>query len=55
MLNASPEVFMKARGSQTKMWHQFMKSLTVGLNHFGKPNLLGWSPRDHCDQYLETK
>ncbi|CAH8447045.1 unnamed protein product [Heterobilharzia americana] len=44
----------KARGGQTKTWHQCMKSLTVGLGHVGRCRLGGWGPRDKRNQWLET-
>ncbi|VDO74541.1 unnamed protein product [Schistosoma mattheei] len=31
-----------------------MKSITSGLSHVGRYRLLGWGPRDHRNQWLET-
>uniref|UniRef100_A0A183JY08 HTH_Tnp_Tc3_2 domain-containing protein n=1 Tax=Schistosoma curassoni TaxID=6186 RepID=A0A183JY08_9TREM len=44
----------KFRGGQTKTWHQCLKSLTTSLSHVGKCKLLGRSPRDYRNQWLET-
>ncbi|CAH8491715.1 unnamed protein product [Heterobilharzia americana] len=44
----------RARGGQTKICHQCMESLTVGLSHVGRCKLAGWSVRDKRKQGLET-
>ncbi|VDP30485.1 unnamed protein product [Schistosoma mattheei] len=44
----------KVRGGQTTTWDQCLKSLTSGLNHHSRCRLLGWGPRHHHNQWLET-
>ncbi|TNN19563.1 hypothetical protein EWB00_007720, partial [Schistosoma japonicum] len=44
----------KARGGQTKTWHQSMKSLTIGLSHVNRCRLPGWGPPNDRNIWLET-
>ncbi|RTG80778.1 uncharacterized protein DC041_0010338 [Schistosoma bovis] len=44
----------KVRGDQTKTWYQCLKTLTSSLSYVGRCRLLGWSPRDYRNQWLET-
>ncbi|CAH8552205.1 unnamed protein product [Heterobilharzia americana] len=54
MLAEVGAVWKKAQGSQTKTWHQCVKSLTVGLSHVGQCRLASWGLRDKRNQWLET-
>lgn len=44
----------KARDGQISTQNKFIKSLTVSLSRVGGCRLLGWSPHDNLDQWLET-
>ncbi|CAH8549286.1 unnamed protein product [Heterobilharzia americana] len=44
----------KARGGQTKTWHQCLKSLFVGMSHMGRCRLGGWGVWDKRNQWLES-
>lgn len=44
----------KVRGGQTNKFHQFMKSLTIGMSHVNRCKLIGWGPHDYRNQWLGT-
>ncbi|VDP43631.1 unnamed protein product [Schistosoma mattheei] len=54
ILTSVGDGWKKVRAGQTKTWHQCLKSLISSLSHVGRCRLLGWVPRDYCNQWLET-
>ncbi|KAH9583926.1 cGMP-specific 3',5'-cyclic phosphodiesterase [Schistosoma haematobium] len=54
MLTGVGDGWKRVRGSQTKTWHQSVKSLTSSLSHVVRCSLLGWGPHDYRNQWLET-
>lgn len=44
----------EARTSQSKTWHQSMRTLTIKLTRINRCRLPGWCPHDYRCQWLET-